>query len=474
MVWEWRPGDPGTALTNSGQLETLRFAARPATNDPLDSKFVIDIEGSVGRFRERLQLLGYTEPVFNYAIFSDGPLSEFTRAENQTVTGKIHANGDMFFRPWDPRTLTIDAPSVTATGRMIRTTDIFGRDLFSGSTVRIKDAAGNFVEMALGTPGNAMDSENANWTNDTPGDGLDGALELWGGIVRDGDLGAVRVDPPPVEAIAAGGWYDQRAELRIRGGDVQVDNAGNDVSVAIASAIAEKTFWNPALEQYVTVQELDMGQLVASGYVPANGLIYSEVPLRIVNAANIGSDLTIVSASSVYTKGTFNTVNKRPAAIVSRGRIWNLSNNWNDSETYTKGSINSRQASNGTTTFNAARVDGHPAVNTAQYADIDGDGSPDDPSAGDAIANADQLLESWGGSRTLRKFGSIVHLQNADMADDPYNSSQQADEVGWIRNAAYNPPERDYLYDASLQSMAGQPPFTLMTGRIYLWQELGS
>ena len=474
LVWEWAPGDPGNGLTNTGQVEVLRFAARRASSNPLDSQFVIDIEGKVGRFSQRLQLLGYTEPVFNYAIFSDGPLSEFTRGEDQFVNGKIHANGDMYFRPWDPRTLSIDSPSVTATGRMIRTTDIFGRDLFSGSTVRIKDGTGNWVEMALGTPGNAMDSENTNWANDTPGDGIDGALELWDGILRDGALGAVRVDPPPVETIESGGWYDQRAAIRIRAGDVQVNNAGADLSGTIGAAVTEKTFWNPALGQYVTVQELDMAQLVSSGNFPTNGLIFSEVPLRIVNASNIGNDLTIVSAHSVYTKGDFNTVNKRPAAIISKGRIWNVSNNWNDSDSYTQGSINSRQAANGTTTINAALVDGHPAVNTAQYADIDGDGSPDEPSAGNAIANADQLLEYWGGSRTLRKLGSIVHLQNADMADDPNNSTQQPHEVAWIRHAAYQPPERDYVYDTSLQGMSGQPPFTLLTGRIYLWQEIGS
>ncbi|MEZ5064243.1 MAG: pilus assembly PilX N-terminal domain-containing protein [bacterium] len=474
MVWEWAPGDSGNGLTQTGLAESIRFAARRATADPMDTQFVIDVEGSVGRFVQRLQLLGYTEPVFNYALFADGPLSEFTRGEDQHISGKIHANGDMYFRPWDPRTLTIDSPSVTATGRMIRTTDIFGRDLFSGSHVKIKDADGNYVEMNLGSPGTAMDSENAAWANDTPADGIDGALELWDGIVRDGTLGATRVDPPPVETIETGGWYDQRAMLKIRAGDVQVNNAGTDISSSLGSAVTEKTFWNPAIGKYDTVQELDVGALIASGNYPANGLIFSEVPLRIVNASDIGGDLTIVGANTVYTKGSFNSVNKRAAAIISKGRIWHLSNAWNDSDAVTQGSINGRQASNGTTTINAALVDGQPAVSTAQYADLDGDGSPDDPSAGNAIANADHLLESWGGSRTLKKYGSIVHLQNADMADNVYNSGIAPEETPWIRNTAYAPPERDYGYDPSLSGMSGQPPFTLLTGRIYLWQELGS
>ncbi|MFN8177455.1 MAG: pilus assembly PilX N-terminal domain-containing protein [bacterium] len=474
LVWEWAPGDTGRSLTGTKAVETFRVSVHRASVDPTDNQFVIDVEGMVGTFRQRLQVRGYTESIYHYALFSDGPLSEFTRGEDQTITGKIHANGDMYFRPWDPRTLTIDAPSVTATGRMIRTTDIFGRDLYSGSHVLIKDPAGNLVEMALGAPGTAMDSQNAAWADEDPTNSAHGALELWGGIVRDGSLGAVRVDPPPVQTIERGGWYDQRAAIRLRAGDVQLDAAGNDISGTIGAAVHEVTFWNPAIGQNVTVQELDMAQLQASGVFPANGLIYSDVPLRIVNASQLAGDLTIVSANSVYTKGDFNSVNKRPAAIISKARIWNLSNAWSDADTKTKGSINGRQASNGTTTVNAALVDGQPAIGTAQYADLNHDGHPDDPSAGNAIANADQLLEAWGGSRTLRKYGSIIHLQFADMADNVRNNGIRPDETAWIRFGAYDPPVRDYEYDPALQASGGQPPFTPLTGKIFLWQQLGS
>ena len=472
-VWEWNPGDPDPSLTNTGLLEQIRFSVRPASADPNDSQFVIEVEGVVGRFRKRLQVLGYSESIFTYAVFSDGPLTEFTRGEDQTITGKIHANGDLFMRPADPRTLTINSPSLTATGRIVRTTDLFGRDLFSGgSTVLIDDNTGTPVEMVLGAPGTAMDSDNPNWTNDDPNDGIDGALELWGGVVRDGQLGAVHIDPPPVETIVAGGWYDQRAGLRLSAGDTQTDELGNDVSAAIAGAVTEVTFWNDATEEYETVQEIDMAALNASGYFPPNGLLYSDVPIRLVNASELNGDLTIACAHNVYTRGDFNTTNKRPAAILSRGRIWHLSDAWNDSDSVTQGATSGRQAQNGTTTINAAMLDGQPAMGTGQWADIDGDGTPDDPTAGDASPDADFLLESWGGSRTLRKYGSIVHLQNADMADSPDNAGKQPWEISWITNGAYAPPSRDYSYDPALAGLTGQPPFTPMTGRIFLWQEI--
>jgi hypothetical protein len=474
LVWEWAPGDSGSGLTRSGLPESFRFAVRRASSDPSDTQFVIDVEGAVGHWRQRLQILGYSEPAFTYALFSNGPLSEFTRGEDQHVEGKIHANGDMYFRPWDPRKLTIDAPSVTATGRMIRTTDIFGRDLFTGSTVKIKNASGNYVEMELGAPGVAMDSDNPDWINDDPTDGVDGALELWDGIVRDGQLGAVSVDPPPVETIAPGGWYDQRASIRIHAGDRQSDQSGADLSGALGDAVREVSFWNAAIGEDVTVQELDVERLVADGNFPPNGLIFSEVPLRIVNGENLQGDLTIVASHSVYTKGDFNSENKRAAAIISAGRIWHLSDSWSDDEAFTKGDRTVRQATNGSTTINAALIDSQPAVGTAHYADLDGDGERDDPNAGDANANADSLLETWGNSRRLRKTGSIVHLQNADMADNIYNTGKRDEEISWVRWTAYTPPRREYKYDSALQGAAGQPPFTFMVGKVFLWQEIGS
>ena len=70
----------------------------------------------------RIQVLGYTEPAFSYALYSDGDLSEFVRGADQDIFGKVHANGDLFLSP-SGTTLSIDSPAMTATGNMIRTTD---------------------------------------------------------------------------------------------------------------------------------------------------------------------------------------------------------------------------------------------------------------------------------------------------------------------------------------------------------------
>jgi hypothetical protein len=60
------------------------------------------------------------------------------------------------------------------------------------------------------------------------------------------------------------------------------------------------------------------------------------------------------------------------------------------------------------------------------------------------------------------------------MADDLRNVGHAPAEEPWIRYGAYQPPERDYAYDPSFSSNAGQPPFTILVGRIFLWQQIDS
>ncbi len=471
-VWEWNPGDAvDESLSGTGLPESFRFSLSPLTVDVDEDEYVIEVVGQLGKFRRRLQVQGFTEPAFSYALYSDGDLSEFVRGVDQDIVGKVHANGDLYLRP-SGTTLSIDSPAITSTGNMIRNTDAWGRTMTSGNTVRIKDRDGNWVTMANGATGTAMDSRHVDWTNDNPSDGVDGAFDLWDGIVRDGQLGAVSIDPPPIETMESGGYYDSHAGLRIQSGDTQYDASGSDISAWLGDAVTETSFYNKALEQDVTVQELDVALLMASGNWPPNGLIYSEVPIRLINASELQDDLTIVANHSVYTKGSFNSVNKRAAAIVSSGRIWHLSDAWSDDPVLTHGSKSSRQAANGTTVINAALVDGTPTVHEANYADLDGDGSADDPSAGNAWANNDQMLESWGSSRTLQKRGSIVHLQFADMADNVYNSGILPGEVAWSKHAEYSPPYRDYGYDPAFAGMSGQPPFAPLVSKLYLWQEI--
>jgi len=470
FVWEWAPEEGGEGLTGTGLPESFRFSLRPASADPEESEFVIESVGTVGKYRRRLQVLGAVEPLLGFALFSDGDLSEWTMDVDQQAWGKIHANGDIYFAPRDSR-LRIHAESITAAGSMFRSRDAWGRPVSGAEEVRIQGASG-IAEMIGGAAGVAMDTENPVWTNADPDDGIDGALDLWGGVVRDGSLGAQPLDVPSLDTFQAGGFYDSNAALRISAGDVQVDQGGTNISALLGPAVQEVTFWNPALAEYVTVQEIDLAELDRIGQFPANGLIHATVPIRLTNGGVLRADLTIVADHSIYTKGDFNARNKRAAALMSTGRIWHLSDAWSDDDAVTRGPVNGRQASNGTTNINAALLDGAPIVNEARYADLDDDGAPDRPAQGDADANADRLLEAWGASRILKTRGSTIHLVFADMAEQLDNSGMSDDEIAWRQHSAYTAPHRDSWFDNSLAGMSGQPPFWPSIARLYMWQEI--
>ncbi|MCK4545847.1 MAG: pilus assembly PilX N-terminal domain-containing protein [Candidatus Eisenbacteria sp.] len=474
FVWEWQPGNEHMSLSGGTLPESFRFRIYPRTDNAGEDELFLECTGRVGNATRTIRIGLFKESGFKYAVFSDGDLGEFTRGRDQTIAGPIHANGDICFRPEAGQTLSLDSESVTCTGEMIRSRDVWGRPAPSGSTVEIKDGDGVYQEMDNGDPGEAFDSENPDWLDCDETNGIEGALEKWDGIVRDGQLGGQYIKPPDFDAFKVGGYYECQSGLRIHAADFQTDGSGLDITGTIADAIYEVTFWNPNLDQFVMVQEIDLALLAAAGCYPANGLIFSDQPVRLVNAGELQAPLTVVADNSIYTKGSFNGVDKKPAALVSTGRVWHLSDNWRDDDEYTKGSLAGRQASDGTTIINAGIVDGAPTINEANWADLDDDGTPDGYS-GDAWANSDWLLEVWGGGpqRVLVKRGAVIHLQKANMADDPEsNVVDEPGEIAWQKHSAYMPPIRDYAYDPDIANPWFQPPFTLNVAKIFSWEEV--
>ena len=454
-VWQWMDGKSYESLSGSGLPEQIRLKVYfVAGSDP--PQFVMRSEGFVGTFRKMLEIKGYTEPLFNYSIYDAGDLSEFVRGQDQDIFGKLHANGNIFFRP-SGTTLTIDSESITCGGDMIRSVDAWGRVHESG-TVWIKDGDGVLQEMGTDP---FFDYSNSDWTDNDPDNMIEGALEMWDGIVRDRSIGGHVIEPP---AIQEDGFYDQNCGIRITGTSVE-DNDGTDISSVIGDALTTVEFYNPGMDRYVTVRELDLDRLrdpdddgdYSDSNFPENGLIFSNMPLRLKNATELDDGITLVSTSSIYTWGNFNSVDKKPAALISRGRLWHLSGSWDDA--LATQALNERQASN--TEIYAALVDGMPTIDEANYAG----------GVGDCWANSDEMLEYWGGSRTLLKRGAIIHLQNANMCD-PVANDPAAGEIGWRVHNEYNPPFRDYGYDADLAEPAGQPPYIPYGGHIFSWREV--
>jgi hypothetical protein len=475
--WSWKPGDIHESFNGTGAPEKFRYMVY----FPDASTWEIRVAGIFGSQKKRIKCCGTCEPIFSYAIFDNGDLGEFSRMANQTITGKVHANGSIYFQPYlngeGQTILTLNCPSsngpsLTCGGKMVRSRDAWGTTLPNGK-VLIKAAGGAYVEMTNGTPGSAFDSENPQWTASGTG-----ALSRWGGVVKDSLLGAKEKPPPPTRSFDPGDYYDRAA-----GSHIKASTTG--------SGISDASFYNSAEDHMEHVKDIDL----SSYPMPANGLIYCTTPVRIVKGSRLAAPLTVVSTCTIYTKGDFNknfadhasyeNRNVDPngtlqsAALMTKGRIYHLSEAWKDAE-HTGDVTDPVEAGDPSrysgdpsdeTEINACLVDGKPIINQREWVkDIDNpywvdnnhDGIPDNPAA---WQNSDDLLEGFG-NKVVKKRGSIVHLQNASMCRFS-NSDYGPGKTAWVTRAVYIMPKRDYGYDSAVCN----PPMAPCIGKKLYWAE---
>ena len=468
FVWGWEPGDGYDPLWPTDKRHGFKFRIYYST----DNSFVIECEGYFDNITRRIRAKGELESMFQFSYFASRDLGEFTRGANQTIRGKVHANGNLYVRP-DGATLFVNTDSFSATGLIIRSRDAWGRPDQSGGCEITKDTqdSGVWVAMAPGSPrgseGVAMESMNPNWT-----DPALGARALWGGVVQ--DMVPFK-SPPPMQNLDPGDYYDTKASL--------------DITSSTSYAwCTDATIYNYNEQRSETVKNIDVGAMVAAGNFPANGLIYCSTPTRFVNFSSIPSRLMITSSRSVYTQGDVNTVAKKGLGIMTQHRIYTLSQSWSDSSPKLMNSAADRPDAVDTT-VNAALVDGAPTVDEHNWVDRDSDhcydeqgrdiyddwdnktavhfNNPDD--SGNPWANCDDLIEDWGGW-TLTKLGSTVHLNGAEMAANLDNSGMSADQLAWIQSLGYQAPTRVYSYDPDLATPTGMPPFTPLIGHVTSWE----
>ncbi len=169
--------------------------------------------------------------------------------------------------------------------------------------------------------------------------------------------------------------------------------------------------------------------------------------------------LTVVSNQAAYIEGDYNSIAKRPAAIMADS-INVLSNAWSNGTGCTlvrpdcKSQISLTQRNANETTINAAFLAG-----------TDTSGGGDGPPFQDlglysgGLHNYTRLHEDWHGV-TLHYLGSLVSL----------NTPQHVDGLLVVGDPQYHPPSRDFQYDTDFNDPANLPPMT--PSFVYLKQEL--
>ena len=385
-------------------------------------------------------------PVFQFGVFYGMDL-EMIPSVTWTVTGRVHANGNVYC---DPNNVTLTfADALSATGSILlqRSPDDpvskpKGTVVFSGERLpKVRS-----LNLPIGT--NNSDSA----------------------------LHAI-IDIPPAGESASSALGQQRlynqAELIIRiteSGGTATSGAYNNFSVVIPwSTISDSAgtksttivfpdrfFWDMREGTYIEATDVDVARLI-SNYAYYSGLVgrniktiyvadvrtnlYYVPGARLINGQAIPSQgLTLVTPQPLYVKGHFNapssalgttnTTATYPAALIADAVTF-LSTSWNDNYSYW--GLSSRVAAN--TTFNAAVLTGIVAS----------DGSYSSGGAQNAI----RLLENWN-SRTLTYNGSLVVLFTSQTATAPWGAT----------SGVYREPTRRFNRDWNFQNPAKLPAGT--------------
>jgi len=456
----------GLYIGLSAEIQPFRVIATTSKAGPPASRTTVEIQGEFAAI-----------PIFQFGVLYEGDL-DVHNGPVMSIGGRVHSNANVYV---DPSAEVSFASTLTARG------DIYNyheSGYALGGTVLIKDATGTDQAMA------GLDSDSPDWASES--------ITRWGGRVRSGETGGDRVelvieDPSDPRLIIEAGrsadtaadqaakiWYD--AGLRIVNGR-GYDQAGNVVSLVNPSsgtdAVRYSTIFDWREQKYMLTVEVDMETLRQSPGYPANGVVYlgafqpdsdmpswpgvsvgvgpaewemfpapwtsttTEFAFKTRNASELAGPLTLVTENPLYVHGSFNTVNKQPAAIMTDA-LTILSNNWGDVDddgifdddlTYSLQDLSSRTASD--TTVNAAIITG----NVDMGASYNG-----------GLENLPRLLERWA-NVPLNLLGSLAALWESEYGNGIYGNSN-----------VYAEALRNWNFDSDFLDLSKLPP---ETPRIY-------
>jgi hypothetical protein len=244
------------------------------------------------------------------------------------------------------------------------------------------------------------------------------------------------------------GFYHATADLSIitnKDGTWKATKAdGTDVSSSLTGVVKVTklldTRQSDGTSTKVTVTEVDVKLLNASGVFPKNGLLYtasynagtgtSAKGTVLKNGSELKAPLTVVTENSLYVQGDYNTVNKKGAAVIADA-VNLLSKGWDGTKT-TSGLPNAKE-----TTYNLAFITGNNETVGSKY--------------NGGLENLPRFHENWTGINCNLN-GSFVNAWASTYATG-----------AWVYGGnRYTAPNRKFTYDKAFNSVANLPPFTPM------------
>lgn len=410
-----------------------------------------------------------TIPLFQFAIFYNIDM-EINPGPNMNVMGRVHGNENIYIRPGSTLTFFED---VTAAGTIYDVQKPGDPSIRTGGTIVFKahhDSGTSSLNLPIGTdnsPNAVHQVVEAPPTGESPTSAL--------GSQRFYNKADMIITIPPGYVAGAGGNSSQAAGNKITITSGIVNNRGTAVPEqqfdipqnAANGFLKDASFYNTREGKTVQALEIDVGKLKVWSSKATNVLrptwaagdvtvIYvddrrtpsstKQNGVRVVNGSALPSKgLTIATADPIYVKGDFNTTDgvgtssgssttyTKPASLIGDA-INILSGSWNDANS-TLG-LGSRVASD--TTVNAAFLAGASETTPGSF--------------GGGVENFPRFLEDWSG-RTLTYNGSMVVMFPSRVAVGQWRGTGASIGI-------YNPPIRQWAFDANFRTVTKLPPST--------------
>jgi hypothetical protein len=394
---------------------------------------------------QKLQLVGI--PIFQFGMFSFGDM-EISCGQPFVVTGHVHCNGILYVEP--DNSLTFES-GVTAVANVLNQ-----RDTVDGDT----------RSAPVGLPAAYADTNSPIFPV--------AALTLPIGTTNTPEAIREIIEPPPLggdtNPATAKLRYYNLCDLRLIVSDagLSATSGGFNIPASLTNDLAlfvtiTNSFVDNREGKLVQPIDIDIGSLktwsetnsslrgvllgsnLTSIYIVDNRTLPSSSlgAVRVWNGLQLPTNgLTVATGRPLYVWGDYNELDSsklgsadtsatRPASLVADA-ITFLSDNWKDGTTGT--GVTPPNAVN--TTVNAALLTG--VVET----------SPGNYSGG--MENFPRFLETWGGANATSTYnGSMVKMF----------PSLYATGV-WGQNFVYDPPARNWAYDANFDDPNKLPPKT--------------
>ncbi len=391
---------------------------------------------------------------FQHAVFYADDL-ELLPGPNMTFSGAIHSNKDIYVDC--NNTLTIDSEYFMSAGNIYNKRK--DREDRSGGSVSIKVKGTEDYELMdpNGASPPYYDSDHPEWT--------DLALSRWGdgmeGTVQSSVHGVTSLAVPVVGSIQSDGYYAGQAAIVIENNTIYKRTATGLVDITgdvpPGTVTVSETFYNNREEKAVRMTDISLDKLGGGEFgeetyannLPANGLIYvtrtdaaedDQPGVRLIEGQEIkrADGLTVVSNDPVYIQGDYNSVDKKPCAVVCDA-INILSNNWDDLNS--TDTLGSRVPSD--TTINTAFIAGVDVTETDHY--------------NGGVENYPRMHEHWSKSprRELMIRGSFISLWEPGVAEGEWKYGSSS-KTGW--QGQYTAPIRNWDWDTDFAN--DLPPFT--------------